>query len=323
MNRRAFITALAGGVLAAPLAAEAQPVGRAYRIGVFHVGDHIPPGFQTLRDGLESLGYREGKNIHIDFQNLADEDRAMRTAKDFVKARVDLIVAFGNPTARAARAATSQIPIVMVHVTDPVAQGLVKTLAHPGGNSTGFVFFAISPAKQIELFKEMVPSLRRVLLLIDPRDPVTQGQLDEIRAAAGTLNVKLEEREATDQADLEQIFASIKRGEVDGVVSASITLQTKFTGALIRLASDKHLPLATYRREAVREGALFSYAPDVVVVEQRAATYVDRILKGTKPTDLPIEQPTKFELVINLKTAKALGLTMPPSLLQRADQVIE
>jgi putative ABC transport system substrate-binding protein len=310
-------------LLAAPLAAEAQPAGRAYRIGVFHVGDHIPPGLQTLRDSLEALGYEEGKNIQIDFQNLADEDAATRTARDFVQARVDLIVAFGNPTARAARAATSEIPIVMVHVTDPVAQGFVKTLARPGGNSTGFVFFAISPAKQIELFKEMLPRLRRVLLLVDPRDPVTAGQLDEIRAAARTLKLTLEEREATDQADLERIFASIKRGEVDGVVSASINLQTKFTAPLIRLASEKRLPSATYRREAVRAGALFSYAPDIAAIEQRAATYVDRILKGARPTDLPVEQPTKFELVINLKTAKALGLTIPPSVLARADEIIQ
>ena len=253
---------------------------------------------------------------------LADEDAATRTARDFVRARVDVIVAFGDSTARAASAATAEIPIVMVHVTDPVAQGFVKTLARPGGNSTGFVFFAISPAKQIELFKEMVPRLGRVLLLVDPRDPVTPGQLDEIRAAAGALRLKLEEREATDQNDLERIFASIKRGEVDGVVSASITLQTRFTAPLIRLATDKRLPLASYRREAVREGALFSYAPDIATVEQRVATYVDRILKGANPADLPIEQPTKFELVINLRTAKALGLTIPPSVLARADEII-
>ena len=310
-------------LLAAALAAEAQPAGRVYRMGVFHVGDHIPPGLQTLRDGLETLGYREGKNIQIDFRNLADEDAATRTARDFVQARVDLIVAFGNPSVRAARAATSEIPIVMVHVSDPVAQGFVKTLARPGGNSTGFIFFAVSPAKQIELFKEMVPRLRRVLLLVDPRDPGTPDQLDEIRVAAGTLKLKLDEREATDQADLERIFASIKRGEVDGVVSGSITLQTKFTAPLIRLASDKRLPLATYRREAVQDGALFSYAPDIVAIEQRAATYVDRILNGAKPADLPVEQPTKFELVINVKTAKALGLTIPPAVLARADEIIE
>jgi putative ABC transport system substrate-binding protein len=310
-------------LLAASLTAEGQSTGGVYRIGVFHVGDHIPPGLQTLRDGLEALGYKEGKNIQIDFQNMVDEDAATRTARDFVQARVDLIVAFGNPTARAAIAATSEIPIVMVHVTDPVSQGFVKTLARPGGNSTGFVFFAMSPAKQIELFKEMLPRLRRVLLLVDPRDPVTPGQLDEIRAAAGALKLKLDEREATDLADLERIFASIKRGEVDGVVSASINLQTKFTAPLIRLATDKRLPLAAYRRGAVREGALFSYAPDIVAIEQRAATYVDRILKGVKPTELPIEEPTKFELVINLKTAKALGITISPSALVRADEIIQ
>jgi putative ABC transport system substrate-binding protein len=210
----------------------------------------------------------------------------------------------------------------MVHVTDPVAQGFAKTLAHPGGNSTGFVFFAVSPAKQIELFKEMVPRLRRILLLVDP-DPATPGQLDEIRAAAGTLKLKLEEREATDRADLERIFGSINRREVDGVVSASINLQIKFTAPLIRLASDKRLPLATYRKEAVREGAFFSYAPDIVAVEQRAATYVDRILKGAKPANPPVEQPTKFELVVNSRTAKDLGLALPPWVLARADEIIQ
>jgi putative ABC transport system substrate-binding protein len=211
----------------------------------------------------------------------------------------------------------------MVHITDPVAQGFAKTLARPGGNATGFVFFAVSPAKQIELFKEMVARLRRILLLLDPRDPAMPGQLAEIRAAAGALKLKLEEREATDQADLERIFGSINRGEVDGVVSASINLQIKFTAPLIRLASDKRLPLATYRKEAVREGALFSYAPDIVAVEQRAATYVDRILKGATPADLPVEQPAKFELVVNSRTAKALGLALPPSVLARADEIIQ
>ncbi len=322
--RAAFATALALGILSALLVAEAQQAGgRLYRIGVFHVGDHVPPGLQTLRDGLNALGYEEGKNIQLDFRNLADEEAASRTASEFVQSRVELIVAFGNPTARAARAVTSETPIVMLHVTDPVAQGFVKTLARPGGNATGFVFFAVSPAKHVGLFKEMVSRLRRVLVLVDPRDPATPGQLAEIREAAGTLKLKLTEREATDQADLERVFGSIKHGDVDGVVSASINLQIKFTALLIRLATDKRLPLATYRKESVQEGALFSYAPDVAAVGRRAATFVDRILKGAKPADLPIEQPTKFELVINLKTARALGLTIPQSLLLRADQVIE
>ena len=311
-------------LLAAPLAGQAQPAGgRVYRIGAFHVGDHIPPGLQTLREALKALGYEEGKNIQLDFRNLADEEAASRTASEFVQSRLDLIVAFGNPTARAARAVTSETPIVMLHVTDPVAQGFVKTLARPAGNATGFVFFAVSPAKQVELFKEMVPRLRRVLVLVDPRDPATPGQLTEIREAAGTLKLKLTEREANDQADLERIFGSIKQGDVDGIVSASINLQIKFTALLIRLATDKRLPLATYRKESVQEGALFSYAPDVAAVGRRAATFVDRILKGAKPADLPVEQPTTFELVINLKAAKAIGLTIPPSVLARADEVIE
>ena len=324
VTRRVFLGTLAGGLLAAPLAAEAQQAGgRIYRIGVFHVGDHIPSDLQSLRDGLKDLGYEEGRNIHLDVRNLADEEAASRTASEFVRSRVDLIVALGNPPARAARAATAETPIVMLHVTDPVAQGLVKTLARPAGNVTGFVFFAVSPAKQVELFKEILPGLRRVLVLIDPRDPTTPGQLAEIREAAGTLKLTLVERKAANQADLAQIFGSITQRDVDGVVSASINLQIKFTALLIRLTADKRVPLATYRKESVQEGAFFSYAPDIAAIGRRAATLIDRILKGAKPGDLPVEQPTKFELIINLKTAKALGLTMPPSLLQRADQVIE
>jgi putative ABC transport system substrate-binding protein len=316
--------ALALGVLAAPLAVEAQQRGKVYRIGLFHVGDHAPPALRTLRDGLKAMGYEEEKNLQLDFRNLADEEAAGRTAREFVQARLDLIVGFGNPTVRAARAATSEIPIVMVHVTDPVAHGFVKTLARPGGNLTGFVYHAVSPAKQIELFKEMVPRLRRMLVLIDRQDPATPGQLAEIRKAAETLKgLKLMEREATDEAGLERVFGSIKPGEVEGVVPASITLHIKFTDVLIRLVAAGRVPLASYRKEAVQQGALFSYAPDPSAVGPRAATLIDRILKGAKPADLPVEQPTRFELVINLRTATALGLAIPPSALARADHVIE
>ena len=322
-TRRAFIGTLAGALLAAPLAGGAQQAGRIYRIGVFHVGDHIPPGLEALRDDLKTMGYEEGKNIQLDFRNLADEEAATRTAREFVRARLDLIVAFGDPTVRAAKSVTTEIPIVMIHVTDPVVHGFVKTLARPGGNLTGFVFFAVSPAKHVELFKEMVPGLRRLLVLVDPHDPATPSQLTEIRKAANALKLNSPEREATDQADLERVFGSIKHGEIDGVVVASNTLHIKFTALLIRLASDKRVPLASYRKESVQQGALFSYAPDIAAVGRRAAVYVDKILKGAKPADLPVEQPTKFELVINLKNAKALGLTIPPSLLLRADQVIE
>ena len=322
MDRRTFLSALSGSLLAAPLAIEAQQARKMWRVGVFHVGDHSPPGLQTLRDGLRARGYEEGRNIQLDFRNLAEEEAARRTAREFAQVRLDLIVAFGNPAVRAAKAATSEIPIVMIHVTDPVAQGFVKTLARPGGNLTGFVFFAVSPAKQVELFKEMVPGLRRVLVLIDPHDPGTPSQLAEIRKAAEVLKLKLTEQEATDQAGLERVFGSIKREDIEGVVPASNNLHIKFTTLLIRLTSEKRVPLASYRKESADQGALFSYAPDVAVVGRHAATHVDKILKGAKPADLPVEQPKKFELVINLKTAKQIGLTIPPNVLVRADKVI-
>lgn len=302
---------------------QSQAVGKVHRIGVFHVGDHIPPGLQKLRAGLTALGRVEGRDIRLDFRNLPDEDAAHEAARAFVHDRVDLIVAFGNPTIRAARAATATIPIVMVHATDPVAEGFVTTLARPGGNVTGFVFFAVSPSKHLELLREMVPTLRRVLVLTDPRDPVSPRQVAEMRAAVETLkSLELVEREASGKDDLERVFGSIKPGDLHGVVSASVNLQIRFTSLLIRLASDKRLPLASYRRESALGGALFSYAPDDAAIGQRAAEQVDRILRGAKPADLPVELPTKFALVINLRAARALGLTIAPAVLARADEVI-
>lgn len=307
-----------------PITAEAQQAGKVYRIGVFHVGlDHVPPSLDTLREALRALGYEEGKNLRLDWRNLPDEEAAYATAREFTRDRVDLIVAFENQTARAAKAATGEIPVVFMHVSDPLAEGLVKGLARPGGNLTGFVYYAVSPAKKLELFKEIVPELRRVLVLVDPHDPVAPRYLAEVQKAADVLKLRLVQRDAADQTDLHRVFGAIKPGDVDGVVSASVDLDIKFTSLLIGLASAKRLPLASYRKERVQEGALFSYAPDIAAVGPPAAQYVDRILKGAKPADLPIEQPTKFELVINMKTAKALGLTIPLSLLLRADQVIE
>lgn len=310
-------------LLAAPLVAEAQ-AGRVYRIGVFHVGlDHVPPSLDTLREGLRVLGYEEGRNLRLDWRNLPDEDAANATAREFTRDRVDLIVAFENQTARAAKAATSEIPVVFLHVTDAVAEGLVKTFARPGGNLTGFVYYAVSPAKRLELFKEVVPGLRRVLTLVDPHDPVAPRHLAEVQKAADALKLGLVQRDAADQTDLNRVFGEIKPGEVDGIISASVDLDIKFTSLLIGLASAKRLPLASYRKERVHEGALFSYAPDIASVGPPAAQYVDRILKGARPGDLPVVQPTKFELAINLKTAKALGLTIPQLVLARADEIIQ
>ena len=314
---------IVGLVLLLPLDLSAQAQPKVWRIGAFHVGlDHVPPSLEPLREGLKALGYEQGKNLHFDWRNLPDEDAARETARDFVRNRVDLIVAFENQTARAAKAATSEIPVVFLHVDDPVANGFVKSLARPGGNLTGFVTYAVSPAKQLEVFKDIVPRLRRVLVLIDPEDPTTSRELAEIRKASAALKLQLVEREASTSADLERVFASFKPGTVDGAFPVT-RLRAKFSSLLIRLANEKRLPLAIHRKEWVEQGALFSYSADLAPVGRAAAPYVDKILKGAKPADLPVEEPTRFELVINLKVAKALGLTIPNAVLNRADTIIQ
>jgi putative ABC transport system substrate-binding protein len=324
MNRRAFLSG-AAALLTAPLAAEAQEAGKMWRIGLFHVGlDHIPPSLDGLRDGLKALGYEEGKNIHFDWRNLIDEDAARTTAQAFVRDRVDLIVAFENQTVRAIHAIITQIPVVMLHVPDPVAEGFIKSLARPGGNITGFAGLGNTPAKEMEIFKEAVPQLRRPLVLFGAGDPVSPRWLAEVRRAAITLKFEAVERQVADATDLERIFAAVKPGDVDGVFIASPDLRTKFSALILDLATKRRLPLAGHRKEWVERGALFSYNDNLRAIGRAAAArYVDRILKGARPADLPVEEVTQFELVINLKTAKALGLTIPKALLLRADQVIE
>ena len=234
-----------------------------------------------------------------------------------------MIVAFETVSVRAAMTATADIPIVFVTADDPVGNGFVKSLAHPGGNVTGFANATGLSAKTVELFKELVPGLQRLFAPVDPRDPETPALLAEVQTAAKRLKITLVRRDASSASDLERIFGMLWPGEADGVFAVSPYLARTFSAQLLRLAKAKHLPLAIHRKEWVEQGALFSYRHDLGPVGVSAARYVDRIFKGAKPADLPVEQPTKFELVINLKTAKALGLTIPPSLLQRADQVIE
>jgi putative ABC transport system substrate-binding protein len=338
MNRRRFLCTVSGSLLAAPLAAGAQQSGRVHRVGLFHVGlDHVPPSRDPLREGLKTLGYDvhtspapkvstifEGRNIRLDWRNLADEDAARQTARDFVRDRVDLIVAFENQAVRAAQAASAVVPIFFLHVSDPVAEGFVKSLARPGGNVTGIAdYLGELQGKRLELFKELIPGLRRFLILTDHADPATPRLMGEISRATTQLKVQLVERTATTETDLTRIFASLKTGDVDAVVIASPTLITKFPSLILRLSSERRLPLASHRRELVQEGVLFSYGPDFSALGRDAARYVDRILRGVKPSDLPVQQASRLELVINLKTAKALGLTIPSSVLGRADQIIE
>jgi putative ABC transport system substrate-binding protein len=268
---------------------------------------------------MRALGYEEGRNVHLDWRNVADETAAHRAATAFVHDRVDVIVAFETLTVRAAMTATADIPVVF----DPVENGFVKSLAHPGGNVTGFASATGLLAKTIELFKEFMPSLQRLLVPVDPGDPETPAVLAEVQTAATRLKITLVRRDASSAGDLDRMFDTLRRGEVDGVFAVSPYLTRRFFPQLLRLAKGKRLPLATHRKEWVEQGALFSYRHDLGPVGASAARYVDRILKGAKPADLPVEQPTKFELVINRKTARALDLTIPESLLLRADHVIE
>ena len=315
---------LATFLLATVSPAAAQQPKKVWRVGLSHVGlDHVPPSLEPMRQELKKLGYEEGKNIQLDWRNLADEEAARVTAKEFVQNQVDLIVAFENQTIRAAKAATSTIPVVFLHANDPLADGFVKSMARPEGNLTGFFGLGDLPAKRLELFKEMVPKLRRVLVLVDNEDPVTPRYLEEVRKTGAGLKLQLVERPATTHADIERVFASIKRGEIDGVFPGSPNLNLKFSALMVRLASDKRLPFAAHRKEWVEQGGLFSYAHDLASVGPLAARYIDRILKGVKPSDLPVQEPSRFEFVINLKTAKQIGLTIPQSVLYRADKVIK
>ena len=314
---------LAVFILASVHLVHAQQAKKVWRIGVFHVGlDHVPGSFQRLKEGLKARGYEEGKNIQLDWRNLPDDEAARKTAEEFVRSKVDVIVAFENQTIRAAKAATSEIPVVFLHATDPVADGYVKSLARPGGNMTGFVGLRELPDKQMELFKEIVPRLHRLLVLVDYDDSTTERLLTEVRKVSSILKVQVIEQRVSDAPDIERIFGSIKRSEIDGVFIVSPNLQQKFTALTLRLAVEKRLPLAVHAKPWVEKGGLFSYGHDPFSVGRDAAVYVDKILKGTKPADLPVQQPTKFEFVINLKAAKQIGLTIPPNILARADKVI-
>lgn len=217
----------------------------------------------------------------------------------------------------------TSIPVVFLHLEDPVADGFVASLARPGGNVTGFVTWAVSPSKHVELFSEVLPRPRRLLVLVDPTDPVTRRRLPDLRRAGAAAHLQLTEHEVTTAADIERVLGAADRTKTDGVFVLSPTTRTNFPVLILRLTASRRLPLVIQRKEWVKQGALLSYGPDLAAIGRAAAPYVDRILRGTKPGDLPVAQPTTFELVINLKVARTLGLTIPPSLRARADQVIE
>ena len=321
MDRRSFLSTMAGGLLAAPLAAEAQLSTTIPRIGL--LADATP--WEPLRLGLRDLGYVEGKSIALEERSSQGRnDRFSDLASELVRLNVNIIVTWGTPATLAAKQATTTIPIVMASAGDPVRSGLVSSLAHPGGNVRGLTVLGPGlAAKRLELLKEAVPNMSRVAFLWNPANPDQESSFNEIQAGARALGVTLQSVEARDREELEQAFAAMKRGRPSALLMTADSLIQRYIGRIVAFASENRLPAMYQLREAVDGGGLMSYGVSLPDLGRRAAYFVDKILKGAKPSDLPIEQPTKFELVVNLKTAKALGLTIPQSLLQRADQVIE
>jgi putative tryptophan/tyrosine transport system substrate-binding protein len=252
-----LIVIVAFSILTTPLIADAQRQAKVWRIGLFHVGlDHVPASLDGVRERLKELGYEEGKNLRLDWRNLPDEAAAHATAHAFVRDRVDLIGAFENQTIQAAKAATTEIPIVMIHAFDPLGNGFVHSLAHPGGNLTGQAAFAWEGwyAKKLELFKELVPHLSRVLVLVDPHDPLTPRLLTEIQRAAASLQLSAKVREATTQAEIEQLFGALTPGEVEGVFVASNNLETNFPSLTMHLALAHSLPMPAHVLHTISTG---------------------------------------------------------------------
>jgi putative tryptophan/tyrosine transport system substrate-binding protein len=325
-TRRRILLALGAGALTAPVVSFGQRArAKVWRVGLFHVGlDHVPPALEGIREGLNALGYQEGRDVTLDFRNLADMNAARATAREFVRDKVDLIVAFENQPIQAAKDATGDIPVIMLNSTDAVADGFVQSLSYPGGNITGFTGTAEMPAKELELLKQLVPRLKRPLLLFAEEDPASLRWLGQVRQAARALQLEPVERHARHASDIERLFAGLKPGEVDSVLICSPHLRLDFHALILEQAVKRRLPLVGFRAGWVERGALFSYSPDFRAVgRQDMAPQIAKILKGVKPADLPVEQISRLQLVVSQKAAKALGITIPQSMLVRADRVIE
>ena len=321
MMRRAFITLLGGGA-AWPLAAVAQQP-KVWRIGVLAPVQSAM--LSAFRDGMRGRGYVEGQNLSIDVrwpQGTFEHDPS--PVAELINSNVDVIVAQGTPTVIAVRHATSTIPIVMVAVADPVGFGFIASLARPGGNITGLTNISVDlSAKLMELFAELVPGMKRVGVVHNPNNPAVTMALRETEDAVRKLNMQVQVVNAQTSDEFDRAFAQLSAESVDGAVVIPNATVIEHSRRIAELAQSARLPTAFQRRENVDAGGLLSYGPDLNNQFRQAAFYVDRILKGEKPAELPVMQPTKVELVINLKTAKALGLTVPLIMQMTADEVIE
>jgi putative ABC transport system substrate-binding protein len=329
MDRRRFLMTALAGALAAPLAAESQQTTKQWRVGYLSAGFPDAPGLGTwevFRTALSDHGYAEGQNITLHPRFAEGQlERVPRLAADVVALKPHVVVVTGSAETQAVKSVTATIPVVMVVVPDPVGSGLVSSLGRPGGNVTGLTS---TPGleiqgKRLELLRELVPRANDIAFLVNPTVPATARRVEGMKAAARTLNLRMRIIEAHTSEQLRTAFATMRQLRIEAILIPTDPLFLSHRRRIAELATEGRLPAMCDVREYADVGGLVAYGPVFSELFRRAAGYVDKILKGAGPGDLPVEQPTKFELVINLKTAKALGLTIPPSLLARADQVIE
>jgi ABC-type uncharacterized transport system substrate-binding protein len=327
ISRRVFLGALAVGLLAAPIAADAQPAGKVYRIGYLAGGSATASSLfpEAFRQALRELGWVEGQNVVVEYRFAEGRlDRLPDLAAELVRLKVDLIVAGPSPSAAGAKNATSTIPIVMTGVGFPVELGFIASLARPGGNLTGGSF-SVGPeifGKGLEPLKKTLPKVQRVAVLSNPANPGQAVAISNVKEAARALGVQLLLLEEPGPGEFNDAFAAMARDRVTALLVVTDPVFIADQGKLAELAARHRRPAVYTIREFVDAGGLLSYGPSLVAQYRRAAVFVDKILKGARPADLPVEQPATFELVINLKAAKALGLTIPQSLVRRADEVI-
>jgi len=311
----------------APLAAAAQPVGRVPQVGILSPFTPSDPlfGVDAVRLGLRDLGYVDGKTLRLEYRSSGGrDDRFPALAADLVALKVDVVVAATVPAIRAAQRATTTIPIVVIFSSDPVRLGLVKSLARHAGNTTGLasLTFDLAP-KRLELLKEAVPKLSTVAVLVNPANPAVREGLSQTEVAGRALGVRVRSFEVREPTEFEMVFAAMRRERPDGLIVVPDPLVRMHVSRIVELAAKNRLPAMYGFKGDAEAGGLIAYGINFADHVRAGLRYVDRILKGAKPADLPVEQPTRFELVINLKTAKTLGLTIPQSVLVRADEVIK
>ena len=329
MKRREFITLLGGAAAAWPLAARAQQPERMRRIGVFMPlaadDKQAQARLAAFLQGLQELGWTDGRNVRIDVRwGTGDAGRNRRHAAELVELAPDVILASGGSIVAPLLQVTSTVPIVFTQTPDPVGAGFVESLARPGGNATGFSIFDYSlGGKWLELLKEVAPRVTRVAVIRDPATPQGIGQFSAIQSLAPSLSLEATPLNARDAGDIERAIAAVDRNPNSGLIVTGSNLAIVHRDLIVTLAARYKLPAVYPLGFFVTGGGLLSYGPEGIDPHRRAAAYIDRILKGEKPADLPVQAPTKYELAINLKTAKTLGLEVPPTLLARADEVIE